>query len=456
MLAPWNIITKLEETSSRLEKEQILKEAFESLPDHEFFNYLILCYDSLVTFGVKQIPEAKIFLAKELSKDFTESLEAPRMLDSRDFDISVPKLVKREATGHAARDLLQELADLYYPNAWNNWFRRILLKDLKCGCDVKTINKVRKSLNKSLIPVFECQLAQDSAKHESKLTGKKICQSKLDGIRVLSIIYPSGFVQQFSRNGKELLNFETVKEELAKLAPYIKEPVVLDGEVMSESFQDLMKQVFRKEQVQTKDATLYLFDFVPLKDFQEGIYSTKQEDRLVQLRALLLAGVAENNLDHIRMLEYTLVDLDTIEGQEQFKDINKKAVEAGFEGIMIKDIEAPYECKRTSSWLKLKPFIEVSLTVKGFEEGTGKNEGRLGALICEGVEDDKLIKVNIGGGFSDEQRDEFWKNKDSLLEHIVEVRADVITKNQDTKDESYSLRFPRFLRFRGFDKNEKI
>ena len=149
------------------------------------------------------------------------------------------------------------------------------------------------------------------------------------------------------------------------------------------------------------------------------------------------------------------VDLDTAVGEMQFKQYNKDAIDAGFEGIMIKDIDAPYICKRHVAWLKQKPFIEVSLAVVAVEEGTGKNAGRLGAIICEGEDDGKKIRVNVGSGLTDEQRDEFWKDQDALMGQIVEVRADAATLNQDSED-VYSLRFPRFLRFRGFKAGEKI
>jgi DNA ligase-1 len=122
---------------------------------------------------------------------------------------------------------------------------------------------------------------------------------------------------------------------------------------------------------------------------------------------------------------------------------------------MIKDPNAMYECKRSTSWLKVKPFIEVSLTVVGIEEGTGRNEGKLGALICEGEDDGKKIVVNVGSGFTDDQRADYWTGKESMVGQIVEVRADAATISQDSAD-TYSLRFPRFLRFRGFAKGEKI
>jgi DNA ligase-1 len=158
-------------------------------------------------------------------------------------------------------------------------------------------------------------------------------------------------------------------------------------------------------------------------------------------------------LPNVTALTNEEVDLDTEAGQARFKEINAKAVAGGYEGIMIKDPEAGYECKRSVAWLKLKPFIEVSLTVTGFEEGTGRNVGKLGALVCEGEDDGKRINVNVGSGFTDSDRDIFWNNADSVIGDIVEVRADAVTQNQDG---TYSLRFPRFLRFRSFEAGEKI
>jgi DNA ligase-1 len=157
----------------------------------------------------------------------------------------------------------------------------------------------------------------------------------------------------------------------------------------------------------------------------------------------------------IEIVPHTEVDLDTFDGTIAFQDFNKACLDAGKEGIMVKDVDAKYECKRSSSWLKIKPFIEVSLAVTGVEEGTGRNVGKLGAIVCEGVDDGKKIVVNVGSGFTDEQRAEFWEAKDTLAGQVVEVRADAATRSQDSED-TWSLRFPRFLRFRGFSKGEKI
>jgi DNA ligase-1 len=120
---------------------------------------------------------------------------------------------------------------------------------------------------------------------------------------------------------------------------------------------------------------------------------------------------------------------------------------------MIKAMDAPYECKRSDFWMKWKPVISVDLEIVGFEEGTGRNAGRLGAIICEGEDHGRRIRVNVGSGLSDNDRDGYWAGRDNLLGHLVEIQADAVTQNQDG---TYSLRFPRFLRFRDFEAGEKV
>jgi DNA ligase-1 len=335
---------------------------------------------------------------------------------------------------------------------WNGFLRRILIKDLRCGVSEKTVNNVvGKKYSYYSIPVFACQLAHDSANHENKVAGEKLIEVKLDGVRVVTIVYPDGRVDQFSRNGKELVNFPHIKDQMTRVAGHYDVPMVFDGEVMSSSFQDLMKQVHRKSDVKSDDAVLHLFDILGLEDFEEGKCFEPQ-----QLRSETLIGWYDTNKEHlpnVQVLSRELVDLDTEEGRRQFKIINQRAIEGGFEGIMLKDPDAFYECKRSSAWLKLKPVIEVTLGVDDVEEGTGRNVGRLGALVCSGQDDGKQITVNVGSGFSDIDRDQFWASRDLLIGQLVEVKADAVTQNQDG---TYSLRFPRFSRFRGFEAGEKI
>lgn len=432
-MRPWEIIQQLEAHSSRLDKEQIIAA---NRDNAEFLEGCRLALDSMITFGLKQIPE--------------KTNEDGSGLDWDSFTLAITGFTTRNVTGNTARDVVNTMMNAATQEQWNHWFRRILIKDLRCGVSEKTINKVVKGA----IPVFECQLSHDSANHESKVSGKKMIEVKLDGVRVLTVVYPEGRVDQYSRNGKELLNFGHIKEQFAGVANSLSEPTVFDGEVMSSSFQDLMKQVHRKDNVAAGDAVLHLFDIVPLDKFQAGKFDVKQRERTARLQQWYQENT--NQLPNVTVLDHAVVDLDTDEGQKLFSMYNKSAVENGYEGIMIKDLDAPYECKRSTAWLKLKPFIEVSLTVVGVEEGTGRNVGRLGALVCSGTDDGRQIKVNVGSGFSDSDRDSFWASHvelDNLVEQVVEVRADAVTQNQDG---SYSLRFPRFLRFRGFAPGEKL
>ena len=433
------VISSLEDHPSRLNKEAIVLAQAEA-GNTEFFEGCKLALDSMVTFGLKQIPEKED--------------ESGLGLDWNAFTLLAQRLRNRELTGNAARDAVVEALKQATKKQWNGWYRRILIKDLRCGTSEKTINKVvEKKFPQYAIPIFSCQLAHDSANHETKVTGRKFIEVKLDGVRVITVVYPDGRVDQYSRNGKELVNFEHIKSQISAVVksdppPY---PLVLDGEVMSASFQDLMKQVHRKDNVEASDAVLHLFDCVPLSDFEKGSWQKSQTDRSSMV--YYWHKKHKEQLPNIAVVGHELVDLNTEEGTKRFRAINQLAIDGGYEGIMIKDPDAPYECKRTTSWLKLKPFIEVSLSVVAVEEGTGKNVGKLGALVCEGEDDNKRIRVNCGSGFSDSQRDTFWISRDTLIGQVVEVRADAVTQNQDG---SYSLRFPRFLHFRGFENGEKI
>ncbi len=433
------IIEKLELHSSRLDKEKIIFEAMERGLD-DFFEGVRMALDPLVTFGVKQVPEKK----DNISINEFEWISFKELAN---------KLIKRQLTGHAARDAISLVMDSATKEQWNGFYRRILIKDLRCGVSEKTINKVAKQFPKYAIPIFTCPLAHDSANHEKKMIGKKQIEIKLDGVRVLTIIRKNK-VEMFSRNGKQFHNFGHIIAEIEKVLKKDPEPhdLVLDGEVMSANFQDLMKQVHRKDGKQSKDAVLHLFDICPLKNFQKGLWKKNQKARSI----LIKDWVKKNStlLKHVQTLDWENVDLDTSVGQKRFIELNKSAAEGGYEGVMIKDPNAWYECKRTHSWLKAKPFIEVTLRVVSVEEGTGRNKGRLGAIIVEGKDEEYNYRLSCGSGFSDAQRKDYWNGRDKLIGQLVEIRADARTQSQDAK--TFSLRFPRFKCFRGFESGEKI
>jgi DNA ligase-1 len=433
-----HIIQTLESDNSRLFKEEVVLQ--QALQDNqEFFEGCRLAYDPMITFGVKKVP--------------TFSGPDGQGLPWAAFKQLAHSLAHRELTGHDARDAIELALSASTKDQWNDWYRRILIKDLRCGISETTINKMLLKANKPawVVPIFECQLAHDGAKHESKIFGKKLLEPKLDGVRVITIInVDNKTATMYSRNGKVLENFGHITSAIETNIELFERSMVLDGEMVSSSFQTLMKQVHRKSDVKSNDARLMLFDILPLSEFQAGRSTLGQRRRTNLLKGMKAVFDTIGSIDIIPQIE---VDLESMVGELQFKQYNKDAIEAGFEGIMIKDLDAVYESKRTVSWLKMKPFIEVSLTVTAVEEGTGKNQGRLGALVCEGEDDGNNIMVNVGSGFSDDNRADIWKDRGSIIGQIVEVRADAITQNQDG---TYSLRFPRFLRFRGFVAGEKI
>lgn len=198
---PETIIQQLEADNSRLSKEQILdRAAKENIP--EFFEGLRMALDGLYTFGVKQVP---------VSEKDGQGLSWSNFLELAD------SLYRRRLTGHAAKDAIELAMNVATKAQWNDWYRRILIKDMRAGFSEKTVNKVLK-IHKDIapVPVFECMLAHDGAKHEKKITGKKILQKKLDGIRCLTVVdFESRTVVQYTRNGKVLENFSHITDYLA-------------------------------------------------------------------------------------------------------------------------------------------------------------------------------------------------------------------------------------------------
>ena len=257
---PQEIILKLEEDNSRLAKELILADAMHEGLD-EFFEGVKMALDPLVTFGVKKVPERNDVLTGQ-------------GLSWNNFKTLANQLINRELTGHAARDAIELSMGVATTEQWNGFYRRILIKDLRCGVSEKTVNKIAKKFPQYAIPVFTCPLAHDSANHEKKMIGKKQVEVKLDGVRVITVIQGDtshgkfSRVEMFSRNGKQFHNFGHIIAEIEEVIKDNPPPydLVLDGEVMSANFQDLMKQVHRKDGKQSKDAVLHLFDMCPLSE----------------------------------------------------------------------------------------------------------------------------------------------------------------------------------------------
>jgi DNA ligase-1 len=446
-----SFIKQLNEDNGRLHKEDVLKQALTAAKlgntvSIKFLQGLKLCYNTFVTFGVKQIPESiGITDAENPYNEFFELLT---------------RLSNRELTGNDARDAIAEISERFDSDEWNLFLAPILRRDMRSGISLTTINKICKGTDYE-IPVFACQLATNS-ENRPEMKGVKRLEPKLDGVRVLMMVIPlrgmfDGTVTCYSRNGKIFENFTHIEEQVLKnvrqlvsaadrtvgmSSGILNEGFVFDGEVVGNSFQELMRQARRKENVAAEDSVFHIFDILPLADFKRGHWNAQLYKRIELLRNM---QGAIDKMPNAELLPHLRVNLDEHEGRSVFERYCREMVEAGYEGVMIKDLEAPYICKRSTFWMKYKPTITVDLEVIGLEEGTGRNKDRLGALVCHGVDSGKEITVNVGSGFSDSDRDQLWEDRNLIFGRTVEILCDVITQNQDG---TYSLRFPRFIRFR--------
>jgi DNA ligase-1 len=448
-----SFITQLNEDNGRLHKEDVVRQALTAAKlgntvSINFLQGLKFCYNPYVTFGVKQIPESiGIVDAENPYDEFFELLNS---------------LWRRELTGHDARDAISEMSERFDSEEWNLFLAPILRRDMRSGISSTTVNKICKGTDYE-IPIFTCQLATNS-EGRPEMKGTKRLEPKLDGVRVLMVVggglaLPDqhSLVICYSRNGKVFDNFTHIEEQVRKnigeivsaagrtkhmSSGILKQGFVFDGEVVGNSFQELMRQARRKENVSAEDSVFHVFDIIPLADFKRGHWNAQLSKRIALIEAMQPAFAKMPNME---LLPHLQVDLDTHEGNNQLERYAKDMVAAGFEGIMIKDLDSPYICKRSTSWMKWKPTITVDLEVIGLEEGTGRNKNRLGALVCNGVDDGKEITVNAGSGFSDAERDSLWEDRNLIFGRTVEIMADAITQNQDG---TYSLRFPRFVRFR--------
>ena len=441
MSASW--INKLNESDSRLHKEDIILQALEasvlgSTNAQIFLGLTKACYNPYVTFGVRKVPDTVGIVDAE--NPWSE------------FNTLLTMLAHRDLTGNAAIDAINEMSERFDSIEWNTFCAPVIRRDLRAGISDKTINKICKKTEYE-IPVFGCQLATNS-EGRPEMKGTKRLEPKLDGVRVLLMVIPGASEGVtticFSRNGKVFDNFTHIEQQVSdnfvKIARVHQNALingfVLDGEVIGNTFQELMRQARRKTDVQADDSVFNIFDIIPLSDFREGHWNAQLHKRIAILEHI---RHVVDTMPNVELLPHIMVDLDTAAGKDQLERYAKDQVNAGFEGIMIKELEAPYICKRSTDWMKWKPTLTVDLEVVGVEEGTGRNLGRLGALVCHGVDDGKEITVNVGSGFSDVDRDDYWTNRNLVIGRTAEVLCDVITQNQDG---TYSLRFPRFVRFR--------
>ena len=339
--------------------------------------------------------------------------------------------------------------------------RGILVKDLKLGVNVATLNKV---FGKNFIPKFDVQLAESYTKQKpSALKNKDVCiTEKLDGFR---IVYNPVQEKFFTRKGQEYEGLEHLIPELNDLCVAISEDnlvhgedVVIDGELVHEPVDGLNSQELyaltssaaRKKGKHRDKLKLqfHVFDFVPLNEFMSGLTTLRYKTR----RSIMdVVFVALNDLKHVKPV--TVFYMGKFD--EDILMTHLKQVEAlGGEGLMINLMEGTYECKRTKKLLKVKTFKDADVLVTNVVEGTGKNLGKLGAVEVKFLHNGKEMTCEVGSGFTDEERLNYWEHPELIMGKVVELKYFEVTQNDKDKTK-YSLRFPTWQHRVRIDKDEQ-
>ena len=343
------------------------------------------------------------------------------------------ELSSRIVTGNAAIEhLTQVLESLSPKNA--KLLERIIAKDLSCGVSTATANDVWMGL----ILDYPCMLA---SQYEQKLIDKIVwpafVQLKLDGMRFNAVVR-DGKVEFKSRNGKTIDLLGNLEAEFAQMAGF--NDCVFDGELIvvdAEYGNILNRQTGNgilnkalKGTISAAEAAMVratVWDYIPYMYFVSGECPTPYRARFAQL-----VDLPE---------KVSLVPNFVVENIEEAQAKFKEYYDQGEEGIILKDIHAPWEDKRSKALIKFKGELECDLKVVGFEEGTGKYVGKLGALICES--EDGIIKTKVGSGFNDEDRETI--KAEDVVGKVVAIKYNSRIRS---KHEDESLFLPIFVEIR--------
>lgn len=316
-------------------------------------------------------------------------------------------------------------------------FQKLLAKKLRLGVTAKTVNKVIPGL----IPEWDVQQAYPIEKYPLFPGEWFAITQKLNGVRAT---YYHG--RLYARSGEEHKGLDHITDLLNEVAGT---DMVFDGELTLLDNNGLSdNEAFRKAtgiinaDVGTVDKTVIcftVFDVLPASEFDTGASAAPYRSRRKDLDEVY-TQMFEGSCVRVLPLEYAGTD------QEMIPKLLDKMVAEDKEGLMV-NLDVPYKCKRHNGILKVKRFYTMDLNIVGFEEGSGRLEGRLGALVL----DFKGNEVRVGSGFTDEERFWLWKRKESLLGSLCEVKYKEISQDKNTGAES--LQFPVFVTLRT-DKNE--
>jgi len=401
------ILNAVEVASGRIEKERLL-----ATVDAETVKFMKWGLDPMITFGVTFDEEYQIngWLGAGRSP-----VEFIKFWDKADE--LCEKLSKRVITGNAAQNVIRDLVLVAPTRDCVVWLGRVLNKDLRMGAQVNTLNNVFPG---TIVKEVPCALANpyDAEKHELK--GEWIVQPKLDGLRMVVM---DGVAR--TRNGRII---ESVQHIIDELMSHGGDEYVYDGEIMgATTFDEDSGKIRKKGMGPNMDLVYNCFDVIPRAD-----WIARKTQPLMMREDAALRWFDTLCPKHTKMVPTKRLPKDPTPAQ-LFK-IRDDFIALGYEGAMLKDLNAPYVFKRSDFVLKLKDFVSCDGFIKSPYEGRGRHKNRLGGFI---VEFDG-VSTRIGGGYTDSQRDEFWKIRDSFIGKCLEAQ----TQNK-TKDGK--LRFPVFI-----------
>ena len=409
MMRVSDILNEIKNIAGSNAKKAIL----ESHSDNDTLKLALKCgLDQFTPFNVVKIPKT------------TSRIVDPNLTDAQIWQqfFNASKMCSdRVVTGNSAIAMLQITFSSCHSDD-ETWMRKILKKHLAIGASTKTVNKVFPGL----VPTFEVSLAQKFDMKRLHAQDYIAVEPKLDGIRCFAVVR-DGVAQLFARSGKLITNFDsTIGKQLLLLGDGC-----YDGELMGQDFTSLMRQAYRKENVDTSETSLQLFDYLPLDEWTSGVTKMSCHDRKEALLDKMTLSDMDFNI--VSPVERSHIPPD----YSEIMGLHNDYVAQGYEGAMIKDLNAPYRFGRGYEVMKLKVFHDVDLKIKSLEEGTGKHTGKLGSVtvVFHGVE------VRVGSGFSDDSREEIWREPDSFVGRVIEVRYQEVTPDG-------SLRFPVFVCFR--------
>lgn len=407
------IIKELQNKAGRIDKENIIKENEEN---KLFIQVLKFVYDPYIVTGLSKKKIGKKVKVK--SNIRLKSIE------------EVMNYLKSNNTG---TDLdISNMQDWLNNQEEKEILTQIVTKELKCGITAKTINK---ALGENLIPEFNVMLAQSYFKDDNfnRVKGDFVLTTKLDGMRVVGIREGDN-VKFLSRQGQVILGLNQLSEEFLRLSTNM----VYDGELLLKNDKNLASDDLYRETMKVarkdgekKNLEFHMFDMLPLDEFQNG----ESKDTYINRKNEMEKIFEDDEFEYIVKVPilYYGDDKSVI---NRFLDLAKENNE---EGIMLNTCEGLYQCKRSFGVLKIKLFADSDLRVIKVIEGEGRNKGKLGAITVEFEHEGKTHTCDVGSGFSDSERELYFKQPELLLGKIVTIKYFEISKNQQG---GYGLRFP--------------